>query len=189
MLTVRVLTFDPVHAEGRHRDANPDDATHPLDLEGVDPRSAEVFRAFLRAARLHRQGMLRAFAERGTPPGQALCLRTIAARDGATQREIGQRLHLAAPTVTSMLKRMEQSGTITREDDPVDQRVTRVRLTAHGRALDDELRGVLAARVARLLDTMPDADRRELARLLDDLADRMAGALDDEADTTGGSGA
>jgi len=169
-----------MHADGHDRSTVRDDPAHPLDLEGVDPRSAQVFRSFRRAARLHRHLMLRVFAEQGTPPGQAMCLRIVAAHDGATQREIGERLHLAAPTVTSMLKRMEKSGTISREDDPADQRITRVHLTDHGRALDDELRGVLAARVGALLDAMPEADRRDLARLLDDLADRMADALDED---------
>jgi DNA-binding MarR family transcriptional regulator len=170
-----------MHADGHDPRTGRDDTAHSLDLEGVDPPSAQVFRSFRRAARLHRHLMLRAFAEQGTPPGQAMCLRIVAVHDGATQREIGERLHLAPPTVTSMLKRMEKSGTISREDDPADQRVTRVRLTPRGRALDRELRGVLATQVGALLDAMPEADRRDLARLLDDLADRMAEALD-EAD-------
>jgi len=169
-----------MHADGHDQSTVRDDPDHPFELEGVDPRSAEVFRSFVRTARLHRHLMLRVFAEQGTPPGQAMCLRIVAAHDGATQREIGERLHLAAPTVTSMLKRMEKNGTISREDDPADQRITRVRLTRRGRELDDELRGVLAERVGALLDAMPEADRRDLARLLDDLADRMADALDEE---------
>ncbi len=54
----------------------------------------------MRTIHLHRQLMLRVFAEQDTPPGQAMCLRIVAAHDGATQREIGEMLHLAAPTVT-----------------------------------------------------------------------------------------
>ncbi len=162
------------------------DRVHPLDLEGIDPRSARVFGAFMRASRLHRQLMLHVLSEQGTPPGQAMCLRIVAAHDGATQRELGEMLHLSAPTVTAMLKRMEHHGTITREADPEDQRVARVRLSAAGREQERRLRAILAERLGEVLDPMPDDDRRELARLLDDLAERMASAI---GETFGGAAA
>ncbi|MFH1474491.1 MAG: MarR family transcriptional regulator [Chloroflexota bacterium] len=162
------------------------DRSHLLDIQGVDPRSSRVFGAFMRAMHLHRQLMLHVFAEQQTPPGQAMCLRIVAAHDGATQREIGEMLHLAAPTVTSMLKRMERNGTIAREADPDDQRVTRVRLTPAGQALDGELRGILAQSLGQILDSMTDDDRRQLARLLDVLAERIEAGLTDPAPATVG---
>lgn len=161
--------------------ATADDPSHPLDLDGVDPHSARVFGAFMRAMRLHRQLMMRVLAEQQTPPGQAMCLRIVVAHDGATQREIGRMLHLSAPTVTSMLKRMEHSGMIARGADPLDQRVTRVRVTEAGRALDGRLRAILSARLGEMLDLMPEGDRLELARLLDELAERMAAISDETA--------
>jgi MarR family transcriptional regulator, organic hydroperoxide resistance regulator len=162
------------------------DRAHPLDLEGLDPCSARVFGAFMQTTRLHRQLMLHVFAEQETPPGQAMCLRIVAAHDGATQREIGEMLHLSAPTVTSMLKRMERHGTIVRETDPDDQRVTRVRLTPAGRTLDAELRVILTGRLGQVLDSMSENDRRELARLLDELAGRLEVGLGEEAPATVG---
>lgn len=156
-----------------------DQRAHLLGLEDIDPRSARVFGSFMRASRLHRQLMLRVFAEHGLPPGQALCLRVVAAHDGATQREIGEVLHLSPPTVTSMLQRMEAHGLIARDDDPRDQRVTRVRMAPRGAELEHSLRGILAARVDAILEAMPVDDRVELARLLGDLADRMAEVLGD----------
>lgn len=152
-----------------------------LGLAGLDPRSAAVFGAFMRAQRLHHQLMLRVLGEQDTPPGQAICLRILADHEGATQREIGDMLHVSAPTVTAMLKRMERSGTIAREPDATDQRVTRVRPTPAGRELEHRLSMVLATRIGRLLDSMPEADRRDLARLLRDLAERMEGAIDEPA--------
>lgn len=153
---------------------------HPnlLGLEDADPASALVFGSFLRAARLHRQLMLRAFAEHGLPPGQALCLRIVAAHGGATQREIGDLLQVSPPTVTSMLKRMEAHRLVVRDADPADRRITRVRLAPRGDELERSLRGILAARVDAILAAMPVADRTDLARLLASLADRMGDALD-----------
>ena len=150
-----------------------------FELAGLDPRSAAVFGAFMLARRLHHQLMLRVLEEEETPPGQAMCLRMLAAHEGANQRELGDMLHLSAPTVTAMLKRMERSGTIAREADPADQRVTRVHLTPAGRDLEHRLSTVVASRLGRILDTMAERDRDDLARLLRDLADRMAEAIDD----------
>ncbi len=159
----------------------------PFDLNGLDPRSAAVFGAFMHARRLHHQLMLRVLAEQETPPGQAICMRILAAHEGATQRELGDMLHLAAPTVTAMLKRMERSGTIAREPDPADQRVTRVRLTPAGRDLEHRLSTVLATRIGLLLDTMSEGDRGDLVRLLRDLADRMEDAIDEPLEGPAGA--
>ena len=161
-----------------------DDRDRLFALDGLDAHSAAVFGAFMLAQRLHHQLMLRVLAEQETPPGQAICLRILAVHEGATQREVGDMLHVSAPTVTAMLKRMERSGTIAREPDGTDQRVTRVRLTPIGRELERCLSTVLATRIGRLLDTMREADRRDLARLLRDLADRMSGAMDEPAAAT-----
>lgn len=161
---------------------HPPEERDPLfNLEGLDPLSATVFGAFMRAQRLHHQLMLRVLGEQETPPGQVICLRILAVHEGATQRELGDMLHVSAPTVTAMLKRMERAATITREPDSTDQRVTRVRPTPAGRELERRLSTVLATRIGRLLDSMPEADRRDLARLLRDLAERMAGATDEPA--------
>jgi DNA-binding MarR family transcriptional regulator len=80
-----------------------------------------------------------------------------------------------------MLKRMEAHGTISREADPEDQRVARVRLTAAGREQERRLRAILGERLGEVLDPLPEVDRDELARLLDALAERMAAALGEAA--------
>ncbi len=155
------------------------DPARSFDIEGLEPHAAHVFGELRRAMQLHRQLMLRAAGERNTPPSQARCLQIVATHDGSTQREIGDLLHLSAPTVTAILKRMERAGTIVREPDPDDQRITRVSITPSGLQLGRELRALLASRIGWVLDSMPEADRDHLARLLGELADRMAAALDE----------
>jgi DNA-binding MarR family transcriptional regulator len=86
-------------------------------------------------------------------------------------------LHLSPPTVTATLQRMEKAGIIVRQADRSDQRLTRVSLTEEGRQRAGTLSIVLAAYVGRTLDAMPPADRADLARLLDAMADRISGAL------------
>ncbi len=148
-----------------------------VPLEGLDPLSMRVYEAFMRALAAHRQLMFRVLAEEGAHPGQALCLRMLAERDDMSQRELGRVLHLAAPTVTAVLQRMEKSGTIERRPDAADQRITRVRLTALGRARERDLRAVLGRAIGEVLDPIPEPDRGELERLLGVMADRATGAL------------
>jgi DNA-binding MarR family transcriptional regulator len=158
-------------------EAMPPEGLHPPALDGVDPLSFRVFQAFIRTLHLHRQLMARTLVEDGSHPGQAVCLRILAARDGISQRDLAHALHLTPPTVTAMLQRMERGGIVERHPDEADQRVTRVRLTAEGRRLEERLRSIFARYIGQALDTMTEADRLELERLLIILADNTARAL------------
>ena len=140
-----------------------------LALDGVDELSAGVFRAFLTSLRLHRQLMIKTLAEHGTHPGQAICLRLLAAHDGITQRDLAAELHLSRPTVSKMLRAMEKGGIVERRSDAADQRLTCVFLTVAGRDLETKLRQVASDYVSATIGTLPEGDRRELERLLDEL--------------------
>jgi DNA-binding MarR family transcriptional regulator len=147
-------------------------------LAGVDELSARVFRAFLGSLRLHRQLMVKTLTARGTHPGQAFCLRLLASNDGISQRDMAETLHLARPTITKMLQAMERGGMIERRTDPDDQRLTRVYLTDSGRTRERALRAVSAEYVEQTIGTLSEDDRRELARLLEQLSESIARAID-----------
>jgi MarR family transcriptional regulator, organic hydroperoxide resistance regulator len=67
-----------------------------------------------------------------TPP-QFGVLALLQEIDGVTIGTIGQRRRIDAPTVTGIVKRLEQSGLVERRHDEVDRRVVKVYLTAEGR--------------------------------------------------------
>jgi DNA-binding MarR family transcriptional regulator len=148
------------------------------ELEGVDELSTRVFRAFLGALRLHGQLMIAALGELDTHPGQALCLRFLAANDGVTQRDLADSLHLARPTVCKMVQAMERAGAIERRPDDHDQRLTRVYITAAGHKLETELRTVSAAQINETIGALSERDRRQLGRLLEALSARISAAID-----------
>jgi DNA-binding MarR family transcriptional regulator len=68
------------------------------------------------------------------------------------------------PTMTRLVQALEQDGLVQRHQDPLDGRVVHIRATPTGKRLLDEGRrrrvAVLASRVA----TLPEAERRALAR-------------------------
>lgn len=151
----------------------------PVDLEGVDPLSAGVLAAFRKAMHLNRQLLMRLAADKGGHPGQTVVLGMLAAHDGINQRDLAECLHLARPTVTIMLQKLEQAGLIERWDDENDQRLTRIRLTEAGRASNTELAAAYADYVNATIGAMSETDRAEFARLLGVLTDNTAVALKD----------
>jgi DNA-binding MarR family transcriptional regulator len=149
-----------------HRHAMP---ILPETLEGVDELSSQVFRAFMSTMRQHGRLMMQQLRDHGLHPGQAMCLRFLSANDGITQRDLAGALHVARPTVTKMLNSMEKAGLVRRRTDAADARLTCVELTPAGRAEEKRMNAAAADYVNSTIATLPQGDRRELARLLQEL--------------------
>lgn len=143
----------------------------------MDPLSASVLAAFRKAMHLNRQLFMRLAADKGGHPGKTVVLGMLAAHDGVNQRDLAELLHLARPTVTIMLQKLEQAGLIERWNDENDSRLTRIRLTDKGRASNEELGAAYADYVNATIGAMSEVDRAEFARLLGVLTDNTALAL------------
>ena len=85
--------------------------------------------------------------------------------------ELGHRLYLDCGTLTPMLKKMEESGWLTRCRCKVDERVVYVALTEKGRALREEVKDI-PGQVGSCI-TLPQEEALELYRLLHKLLDSM----------------
>lgn len=156
-----------------------------FDLEGVDPISIDVFRAFMRTIHLHSQAMRRSLAAQGRGFSQVGCLRALRENEGISQKDLAEFLHLSRPSVTTMLNGMEQEGLIVRSTDEVDRRLTRVRLTKAGRALEREMRSGVSDYINHTVGSIPVENRKTLARLLDELADSISNTLTDSSTEEG----
>jgi DNA-binding MarR family transcriptional regulator len=150
--------------------------------EGVDQLSYDVFRALMDTVKLNGRLLMKTMAGHGGHPGQAGCLWALGTREGISQRELAEMVHLAPPTVTAMLQKMEKAGLIERTDDVEDQRITRIRLTETGRSLDHDLRAAHGQYIAATIGSMSEHDRRELVRLLGLLSGNIKTALDRQED-------
>ena len=69
-------------------------------------------------------------------PGARLVLSVLAISDGVNQRELVEKTHLRAPTVSLIIKRMAEEGMVELKADESDLRKSRVYLTKHGRDTD-----------------------------------------------------
>lgn len=145
--------------------------------DDVDPVAHEVFHAFKTAMHLQHRLMLRMLAEEGAHPAQAGCLRLLAESDGISQRDVAEHLGVSAPSVTSMLQKMEAGQIIERRADEHDQRITRIYITGEGREIIGRLHGVYAQALDASLGSLSEDDRVELGRLLGCMIEGMTRAL------------
>jgi DNA-binding MarR family transcriptional regulator len=93
---------------------------------------------------------------------QYLVLSALQTSDSPTVGELGASLRLESNTLTPLLKRMEASGWVRRQRDPMDERQVRVSLTDAGRAM-----ALRAADVPRAFAERTGLSRTELADLRD----------------------
>lgn len=68
--------------------------------------------------------------------GARLVLSAIVLEDGASQRRIVEITHLSPPTVSVILRKMEEEGIVELRSNPDDKRQIRVFLTDYGREVD-----------------------------------------------------
>ena len=154
--------------------------THPeleIELEEIDRATMDAFRAFKRAMMLHRRLLQSTFSDERIHPAQAGCLQALAHRDGMSQSDLAEMLHVSRPSVTTMLQRMEGAGLIVRRADEADLRITRVYLTDGGHALADRMRAGFVDMLNVSMGSMPDADKREFSRILGTLNDHIESVL------------
>lgn len=105
--------------------------------------------------------------------GHPRILFTIAHLQGASQKEIADRLHVSPASLATSLKRLEKAGFLCRSIDEQDQRINKIELTDKGKAavstchlqmqsidrlmmngLSDEEQSLLHSLLARLNDNL-----------------------------------
>src|ERR1700693_45929 len=92
----------------------------------------EVWRLFARCLQPR-------IAREGVTLGMWFVLRMLWDEDGMTQRELGERVGINAPTVVTALNSMERAGLVKRVHNQADRRKINVFLTARGRKLKNKL--------------------------------------------------
>jgi len=103
-----------------------------------------------------------------TPCGQPLsiseahALRELSRCDGCSQTELGNVLRLEKSTVSRLVNQLKGKGWVTREHDPDDGRVVRVRLTEQGQRVAGQVASSRSAYFARIVEGIPPAERDDV---------------------------
>ncbi len=134
--------------------------------EALHPVKGMTGYALAKVCRAHRGNVGGMLAEFGLHVGQEMVLIELWQADGLRGGELACRLGVEPPTVTKMLRRLENFGLVERRPDPADARSFRVYLTPEGRALEDPVSRCFERAEEKTLAALGPSERRELARLL-----------------------
>ncbi len=141
-----------------------------LKLEGVDPVSIKVFQAFFKTMRLHSQLIFNKTLENGIYPGQAVSLWFIHQQPGISQRDLAKKMHVAPPTVTNMLQKLEKIGFIERKIDERDQRLIHIYLKEQGINMLNKLKITFAEIVNISLQGLDQKQQNDLVQMLEKIS-------------------
>jgi DNA-binding MarR family transcriptional regulator len=154
--------------------------------DGVAPESA--FRSIIRTFGLLDRVMHPYFSRFGISGAQWGVLRTLhraeveSGLEALRVTELGKRLIIRPPSVTSVVDRLERDGLVKREPAAEDRRVKLVSLTAKGRQLVTQVLEVHGPQIERILAGLSREEQSELSRLLG----RLHGHLERLADSADG---
>jgi DNA-binding MarR family transcriptional regulator len=100
---------------------------------------------------------------------------------GMRLSDLGELLLVRAPSVTSVVDRLERSGLVTRATQPGDLRAKLVRLTDSGQRLVDRIASAHGRQVDRVFAGLSMAQRQRLQRLLLRMTTHLETLLDGPA--------
>lgn len=95
-------------------------------------------------------------------------------KDGRTQLEIANLIHLKPPTVSVALGKLEDEGYVTRKADTMDARCTRVYLTDKGKSVHEKAHEVIRTLEQDAVKGFSEDEIKQLAVLLFRLRENIA---------------
>lgn len=106
--------------------------------------------------------------------GQDKLLYRLWLGDGITQMQLCEHLKCEPPTVTNMVKSLEQNGFIYRKRDEHDARVMRIFLTDEGKLLEKPVDQKWKEQQEKLLDSIFPEERVFLRRILKQMESNLS---------------
>jgi len=137
-----------------------------------DPDS--LYSVFSQVIRFHYYRTHMLLEKVGVYPGQPPLLFIIGKHDGISQKDLAEKLHIKAATITVMLRRMEKAKLVERRADSDDQRVSRAYLTKEGKKVNTEAKVALKAIDQECFSNFTVEEQLLLRRLLMQMRDNLA---------------
>jgi DNA-binding MarR family transcriptional regulator len=126
----------------------------------------EVLPAVERALARWAQSLLEAC---GSSPARLRLLGVLHCKGPQIMSELGDELGVRARQVTNLVDALEGEGLVRRAAHPTDRRATVIEVTDQGAEQAEQLCRPFREKVAGLYRELPEADQRELLRLLEAL--------------------
>jgi DNA-binding MarR family transcriptional regulator len=101
-------------------------------------------------------------------------------KDGLTQSEICDLVHLKKSSVSELLHQMESEELIIREKSLLDNRKTIVKLTCKGKALDNKIKGVFKKYELIMSSSLSNEEKENLISYIDRLKNALKGGIEND---------
>ena len=101
-------------------------------------------------------------------------------KEGLTQSEICDLVHLKKSSVSELLHQMECEELIIREKSLLDNRKTIVKLTSKGKSLDKQIKGVFKKYELIMSSSLSDEEKENLFTYIDRLKNALKGGLEND---------
>jgi DNA-binding MarR family transcriptional regulator len=101
-------------------------------------------------------------------------------KDGLTQSEICDLVHLKKSSVSELLHQMESEELIIREKSNLDNRKTIVKLTNKGKALDNKIKGVFKKYELIMSRSLSNEEKENLISYIDRLKNALKGGIEND---------
>jgi DNA-binding MarR family transcriptional regulator len=115
----------------------------------------------------------------GATPARMRLLGVLHCKGPQIMCDLGEDLGVTARQVTNLVDAMEAEGVVRRAAHPTDRRATVIEITCQGMAQAEQFYGPYHEKLLAVYRELPEADQRELLRLLQTLTDavqrRLAG--------------
>mgnify|MGYP003414935488 CR=1 FL=1 len=101
-------------------------------------------------------------------------------KDGLTQSEICNLVHLKKSSVSELLQQMENEELIIREKSNLDNRKTIVKLTNKGKSLDNKIKSVFKKYELIMSSSLSDKEKENLISYINRLKNALKGGLEND---------
>ncbi len=109
---------------------------HACDVPPATTKKEHLDNHLIAFLHTHRAAICRYYQSCGMFNGHPHTLFHLHRQPGLTQRELAELLHVAPPTLSVSIRRMEAAGLVERRADPNDARCQRLYLTPAGEDMD-----------------------------------------------------
>lgn len=135
-----------------------------------------IQKLILEFGKLYSSMNFRKVQDLGMHPGHLHVLRTVGSREGISQREIADQLHIKPPTVAVTVRRMEKSGLIFRKESEADLRISRIFLSEKGKRIYQETEDLICKNEKTLLRGLSQDEINCLEKCLKQMMKNMEAA-------------
>ena len=144
----------------------------PRKPEGDEARRILTsLRRLARALRLHDRETQ---GRHGVTAAQMFVLHALGAEDGISLNDLAERIATDQSSASVVVQRLVESGLVQRTTRSDDRRHIELRLTAKGRAIVRDGPPPPHARIAKVIASMAESERRRFARLLERFVNELS---------------